>query len=164
MTPLKFDELISAWRELLPEVNTGLKAWGKSPALPQDKPFISRFHEMVEQMATTYLQASPEQCAEVRALIRQFEGVWWCLRLPVRKPEGEREFKLELAVLSMRDHHKDTRDELVTLSGLLRVAHEAGIRVATALKEVAALSSNDDRYGMGSMREILEHYDATTKN
>jgi hypothetical protein len=49
----------------------------------------------------------------------------------------------------------DTRDELLTLWDLCESAKNAGIDIAPILVEVAGVSSDVDRYGMGSIKEIL---------
>jgi hypothetical protein len=49
----------------------------------------------------------------------------------------------------------DTRDELLTLRDLCESATNAGVDTAPILVEVAGISSDVDRYGMGSIKEIL---------
>ena len=55
----------------------------------------------------------------------------------------------------MRDQGADTRDEIVALQHLCDRVRQAGIHINPILKEVAAISSELDRYGMGSMLSIL---------
>ena len=54
-----------------------------------------------------------------------------------------------------RDQGADTRDEIVGLSLLCRRARELGIDTIPIFVEVAAMSSDVNRYGMGSTRDIL---------
>ncbi|MCL8016068.1 hypothetical protein [Streptomyces sp. AS02] len=57
--------------------------------------------------------------------------------------------------MSAVDQGSDTRDELVTVHDLRARAHEAGVELGPILREIAELSSAQDKYGMGSMRDIL---------
>jgi hypothetical protein len=91
--------------------------------------------------------------AAVRALLRRYDSFTWATGLPpARTPES---FRRELLLISARDHGHDTRDELVALHDLSRQAEEAGVDLSPLLLEIAALSSTEDRYGMGSIRRIL---------
>jgi hypothetical protein len=54
-----------------------------------------------------------------------------------------------------RLHPDQLRDVLVALHGVCAQPQEAGIDIRPILCEVAELSSRDDKYGMGSMRDIL---------
>ncbi len=67
-------------------------------------------------------------------------------------PEGVRS---ALMLLSVRDQGADTRDELMVLWAVCGEARAAGVDVDPILREVAAISSDVDRYGMGSVREIF---------
>ena len=68
------------------------------------------------------------------------------------------EFRAHLVHLSARDQGADTRDEIVTLQQLCDQAWRVGVDVDPILEEVAAMSSEVDRYGMGSMRSIILRY------
>ena len=50
---------------------------------------------------------------------------------------------------------RDSRDALLTLQEIVREADTASVYKATALREVAAMSSSTNRYGMGSTRDML---------
>jgi hypothetical protein len=68
------------------------------------------------------------------------------------------EFRARLVHLSARDQGADTRDEILALQDLCNRARQAGIDVDPILDEVAAMSSDVDRYGMGSMRSVILGY------
>ncbi|MET8978242.1 hypothetical protein ABZX85_21770 [Streptomyces sp. NPDC004539] len=91
--------------------------------------------------------------AALRALLARHPSFRWATTSP-RDPTPEG-FRRRLLHLSLVDHGHDTRDELLTLWDLCRQAREAGVDLTATLREVAELSSGDDRYGMGSMRDIL---------
>jgi hypothetical protein len=60
-----------------------------------------------------------------------------------------------LILFSMKDQGRDSRDALLTLQEIVREADTAGVDKAAALREVAAMSSSTNRYGMGSTRDML---------
>lgn len=91
--------------------------------------------------------------AALRALLDRHRAFRWATTLPRdRTPEG---FRRRLLHLSLVDHGEDTRDELLTLWALCREAREAGVAMEPMLREVAEMSSRVDKYGMGSMRDIM---------
>ncbi|NUT38187.1 MAG: hypothetical protein HOV79_34490 [Hamadaea sp.] len=60
--------------------------------------------------------------------------------------------------LAMRDLDTDIRDEILVLRGLCALAVAQGIDVSPVLAEVALMSSDVDRFGMGSMKSLLLRY------
>jgi hypothetical protein len=89
----------------------------------------------------------------LRALVDRHTSFRWAVnpRFPAT-PEGVRS---ALLLLSVRDQGADTRDELMALWAVCDEARAARVDVGPILREVAAMSSDVDRYGMGSVREIL---------
>ena len=89
----------------------------------------------------------------LRALFDRYPSFRWAVnpRFPTT-PDGVRS---ALLLLSVRDQGADTRDELVALWALCDDARAAGVDVDPLLREVAAISSDVDRYGMGSVRGIF---------
>jgi len=53
------------------------------------------------------------------------------------------------------DQGSDTRDELLALHDYCQAATRAGVPIGPVLTQVAALSSDEDKYGMGSARGLL---------
>ncbi|MFI7081215.1 hypothetical protein ACIBO1_28325 [Micromonospora sp. NPDC049903] len=92
--------------------------------------------------------------AEIRRMFDRYPSFRWAAHLPTdcRTAEG---FRDDLVHLSARDQGADTRDEIMSLRAVCDRARRAGIDVDPVLAEVAAMSSDEDRYGMGSMRDIL---------
>ncbi|MFC6018904.1 hypothetical protein ACFP2T_22190 [Plantactinospora solaniradicis] len=90
----------------------------------------------------------------IRELFARYRSFRWAVgpSYPADTPDR---FRGWLLLLSARDQGADTRDELLTLSDVCREATAAGVEIGPILHEVAALSSDVDRYGMGSMRNIL---------
>ena len=119
----------------------------------------------VEDQAETVLRAVIEVYAAsdetVRAAIRRlfdrYTSFRWAAHLP-REWNTAEQFRVRLIHVSARDHGGDTRDEILALQDLCEHARQTGIDVDPILEEVAAMSSIVDRYGMGSMREVILQY------
>jgi hypothetical protein len=95
--------------------------------------------------------------ATVRRLFDQYTSFRWAAHLP-REWDTAEEFRAHLIHLSARDQGFDTRDEILVLGDLCDRALGLGIDTGTILDEVAAMSSDEDRYGMGSMRRVILAY------
>jgi hypothetical protein len=95
--------------------------------------------------------------AAIRGLFDRHPSFRWAAHLP-RDWETAAEFRARLIHLSARDQGPDTRDEILTLQDLCASARRCGIDVGPILAEVAAMSSDEDRYGMGSMRSVLVRF------
>jgi hypothetical protein len=95
--------------------------------------------------------------AAVRRMFDRYTSFRWAAHLP-RDWDTAHEFRARLVHLSARDQGPDTRDEILALQDLCARAEQAGIDVDPILDEVAAMSSDVDRYGMGSMRSVILHY------
>jgi hypothetical protein len=91
--------------------------------------------------------------AAVRALFNRCTSFRWAVHVP-HDPTPE-SFRFELLHFSAMDQGPDARDELLGLNDLCGEAEEAGIDIAPMLAETARLSSDVNRYGMGSTREFL---------
>lgn len=95
--------------------------------------------------------------AAIRRLFDRYTSFRWAAHLPSDWDSPE-EFRAQLVHLSARDQGADTRDEILRLQYLCDRARQAGFDVDAILAEVAAMSSDVDRYGMGSMRSVLLRY------
>jgi hypothetical protein len=90
----------------------------------------------------------------IRGFFERYPSFRWAVHFPYPADTADR-FRLHLLHLSARDQMPDTRDELLTLRDLCESATNAGVDTAPILVEVAGISSDVDRYGMGSIKEIL---------
>jgi hypothetical protein len=95
--------------------------------------------------------------AAIRRLFDRYTSFRWGAGLP-RDWHTAAEFRAHLIHLSACDQGDDPRDEILTLQDLCDRARPEGIDVDHILTEVAAMSSDVDRYGMGSMRDIILGY------
>jgi hypothetical protein len=73
---------------------------------------------------------------------------------PLRARHGEG-FAQRLLEVSVADQGDDTRDMMVDLNHLCGRARDAGVDMRPLLLTVAELSSDVDKFGMGSTRAIL---------
>jgi hypothetical protein len=119
----------------------------------------------VDDRAETVLRAVIEVYAAggeavrvaVRRMFDRYSSFRWAAHLP-RMWDSVEEFRARLVHLSACDQGADTRDEILALQDLCARARRAGIDVDSILDEVAAMSSDVDRYGMGSMRAVILGY------
>jgi hypothetical protein len=88
-------------------------------------------------------------------MLAQHASFDWATGKPPAVPDAAGNLRRQLLRLSMSDQGRDPRDLIMALEGRQRDARAAGINLAPVAREVAALSSNQDRYGMGSTRKIL---------
>ncbi|MGW3101755.1 hypothetical protein [Streptomyces sp. NPDC001100] len=107
----------------------------------------------LRRLLALYERGDEPTRSAVRALLDRCGSFCWAAEVPPgRTPEA---FRQQLLYLSARDQSIDTRDEMVTLNGMCEEARAAGVDIRPLLLEAAELSSAEDRYGMGSVREIL---------
>ncbi len=102
-----------------------------------------------------YDHASEETRRGIRDLFKRYRSFAWVVYMP-NKPLGEETFRQHLLLFSIDDQGQDPRDAILWLEGLCGRAAEVGVDIGPILKEVAAMSSNRNRYGMGSTRSLLK--------
>jgi hypothetical protein len=101
---------------------------------------------VLRTMLAQYGQGDEAARVSIRGLFDRYRSFRWAACLPfVPTPEG---FRLRLLHLSAVDQGSDARDELVALNELCAAAREAGVDIAPILAQVAAISSDVDKYGM----------------
>jgi hypothetical protein len=105
--------------------------------------------EALRALLHRYEHGDDETRAAVRALFERYSSFRWAAHLPGA------DFRTRLLHLSARDQSSDARDELLALNDLCARARAEGVDIRPLLREVAALSSTIDKYGMGSIRDIL---------
>ncbi|MQY17450.1 hypothetical protein [Nocardia macrotermitis] len=109
---------------------------------------------LVRAVLAEYARGDAELRTALRVLYARYRSFRWAAAIPTDATTAEG-FRLGLLQLSIRDHGEDSRDEILTLDEDCRLAAEAGVDIAPILREVAAMSSDVDKYGMGSMRDTL---------
>jgi hypothetical protein len=78
----------------------------------------------------------------------------WAAALPYR-PITDESFRAHLILFSIKDQGRDTRDAILALQAICATATSAGVKIGPILKEIAELSSDVNKYRMGSTRSLL---------
>ena len=109
---------------------------------------------LLAEIITAYAQGTTATRADIRRLFQTYRSFAWAatLSVPRTTPDGLRQ---HLLLFSIIDQGRDSRDALLTLQDICRVAKGAGLELAPILREVAAMSSNENKYGMGSTNQML---------
>jgi hypothetical protein len=113
-----------------------------------------RAEATVRAVVEAYATGGETVRAAVRRLFDRYTSFRWAAHLP-REWDTAEEFRAHLIHLSARDQGSDTRDEILALGDLCDRALRLGIDTDPILDEAAAISSDEDRYGMGSMRRVI---------
>src|ERR1700758_12886 len=105
--------------------------------------------QLLGELISAYAKGGEETRSAIRRMFAEYRSFAWAAALstPRTSVEGLRQ---HLILFSMRDQGRDSRDALLTVQEIVREADTAG-----ALREVAAMSSSTNRYGMGSTRDML---------
>ena len=110
--------------------------------------------QLLGELISAYAKGGEETRSAIRRMFAEYRSFAWAAALstPRTSVEGLRQ---HLILFSMKDQGRDSRDALLTLQEIVREAGTAGVDKAAALREVAAMSSGTNRYGMGSTRDML---------
>jgi hypothetical protein len=109
---------------------------------------------LVEALLDAYERGDAAARERARALLRDHNRFRWAVHLPPDWGTPE-ELRRRFVLLSLRDQGADTRDELLHLNDLCARARALGLDPGPGLRDAAALSSDTDHYGLGSMRDLL---------
>lgn len=109
---------------------------------------------LLGKVLEVYRRASEENRRRIRDLFQRYGAFAWAAALPHR-PTTEDRLRQHLLLYAVVDQGTDSRDAVLLLDALRAEAVKAGVDVKLILREVAALSSNEDRFGMGSTAEQL---------
>jgi hypothetical protein len=110
-------------------------------------------HAALRAALAVYADGDEATRTVVRGWFNRYTSFRWAVHIPLEPtPEG---IRFELLHFSAEDQGADTRDALLAIRDLYATAREAGIDIAPLLVEAAELSSDVDKYGMGSTRGIL---------
>jgi hypothetical protein len=105
-------------------------------------------------LVSAYEKGDGAQRDDIRRIFRKYRYFRWGVGF-LRAWRTAEELRDRLLLISAEDQGDDTRDVIVYLNDLCTEARGHGIDAGPVLREIAALSSDVDHYGMGSMREIL---------
>ena len=175
MEAVHFEEYLQKWSATLPKINAPLKAFGQQEVdisapdwferlvemptpLDEDENLRVEFNSVTSEIVDVYVQSTVEQCHRIREFLSQYEGVLHFLGVSSKLIKTQKDiglFRAGLAMLSIENQGRDARDTIVALEELCKAAKQAGIDVSSYLKEIAVLSSDVDKYGMGSTRDLF---------
>jgi len=108
------------------------------------------------ELIETYPTADDAMRQAIRKLFEDHRSFTWAATLPYQ-PVTDESFRAHLILFSIKDHEQDTRDALVLLHELCEKATSAGVNTGSILNEIAELSSDVNKYGMGSTRSLLRN-------
>jgi hypothetical protein len=121
--------------------------------LAQYEPFKD-MSEFFDRLCPAYLDATPQERAEIRAAVRDKSGVAGALlgyvyrsASRLKSPSDREWLRLGLAAVSIEDCCRDYRDVLLALAELYVAAEEAGLRPQPEFTAVAKLSSSEKPTG-----------------
>jgi hypothetical protein len=106
------------------------------------------------EVIESYLNRDDATRQAIRQLFAKNRSFSWAANLPF-PPTTAEDFRSHLILLSIKDQGIDTRDTILWLQELCTRASSAGVDTEPVLREVALLSRDEDKYGMGSTRSLL---------
>jgi len=110
---------------------------------------------LILELVSDYIAANTEWRIGARALFRRYRSFAWAAQVPLdtRTRDG---FRAHLVMFSLMDQGADPRDAKLWLSSLCEEARQRNLEIDSVLRDVASMSSDEDRYGWGSTRRWLE--------
>jgi hypothetical protein len=115
----------------------------------------SETEALLKALAAEYENSDEETRKAIRRLFVCYPHFAWAASFSV-SPNTEADFRQDLILFSMLDQGKDSRDALLALRALCEQAQAAGIDIKPILREVAEFSSDENKYGMGSTKRMLD--------
>lgn len=109
---------------------------------------------LLAEMIAAYTQGSEEMRAALRRILADHRSFAWATGWANSQP-GVEGFRQRLVLFSMHDQGDDGRDALLAVQGICREATASGLDTAPVLREIAALSSGANRFGMESTCDML---------
>jgi len=131
--------------------------------LGNNQPLFLLLNKELMDLSRYYAESTASEVCSIREMLSEFENILSYMAcfvgalVPQVKKGGEDLFICGLAVASMQDGRCDPRDLFLSLGSLINAARNSDIDVNLGLKKIAALSTTNDRFGMGSIKEFLLH-------
>lgn len=110
--------------------------------------------QLTSELIEYYATGDAEMRLAIRHLLDEYRSFSWAVTLPYQ-PVTDESFRAHLILFSMKDQEQDTRDAIVSLQTICEKARSAGVMIDPIIAEIAELSSDVDKYGMGSTRNLL---------
>ena len=162
---------LSTWKEQIAQLDAALRPIAGRPVgffgllfkprrHPLDEAGVKAQTEgLLSELIEYYPNTDAETRGAIRTLFEEHPSFTWAATLPYQ-PVTDESFRAHLILFSIKDHERDTRDAIVLLYEICEKAEAAGMNLGPIFKEVAELSSDVNKYGMGSTRSMLR--DAVT--
>ena len=123
-------------------------------------------YDLLDQLCPAYLDATPDQRAEIRAAVSEQDGVLSALlgyvyraAKRIQSPADREWVRKGLAAVSIENCRKDYRDVLLALAELYVAAERAGLDPKPDFKAVARLSSREKpRGGRTPVNDMLARF------
>ena len=159
---------LSTWKEQIARLDAALGPITNRPvkffellfkprcrAHPLDEAGVKAQAEQVLSELIEYYPTGDDAMRQaIRKLFEEHRSFSWAATLPYQ-PVTDESFRAHLILFSIKDHEQDTRDAIVLLHSLCEKAKSAGVEIGPILNEIAELSSDVNKYGMGSTRSLL---------
>jgi len=114
----------------------------------------SQAENLLSLILARYAEGTEEDRKALREAFQTFRSFAWAAT-PKAAPPTRAGFRAHLLLLSIQDQGDDPRDTLMSIEHLRSAALHSGVDIGPLMQETAELSSSIDRYGMGSMKEML---------
>jgi len=109
---------------------------------------------LLQELISVYRASGEHEREAVRKLFEEYRAFAWAASLPF-EPTTEENFRQHLLLFSIKDQGRDSRDAILLLQDLCQRAKAAGVNTTPVLKDVATLSSDKNKFGIGSTNGIL---------
>jgi hypothetical protein len=108
---------------------------------------------VLKMLIEEYQKCGPGEHKAIRELYGRYRSFAWAASL-----QGElttdADFRRHLVLFSIKDQGSDSRDAILELQDLCGRASAAGVKTGPILRQVAGLSSDENKYGMGSTKSM----------
>jgi hypothetical protein len=164
------DARLGSWEAAIARFDEQLRPIAKRPVDLRDRQWMTRLttrrppldeagirpevEALLEEIVPQYPQLDEAARQRVRDLFRTYQSFAWAAGLGYRPTDGQ-SFRKHLLLVAINDQGRDPRDAIMWLDQLCREARAAGMDPRPLLEEVAPVASATDRWGFGSMRELM---------
>lgn len=163
---------LADWKERMAKLDAALQPIAKRPIDITDPNWVAKARslpnpleeagvraateELLSEVIEFYPAVDDETRQALRRLFAENTSFEWASTLSYR-PITDESFRAHLILFSIKDQGRDTRDAILLIQSLCKTAASAGVQIKPILKEISEISSDADKYKMGSTRALLLH-------
>ena len=114
----------------------------------------AEMESLLRELIAVYRKTSEDVREALREFFAHYQAFAWAASLP-SNPRTAKGLRDQLLLFSLKDQGRDSRDALLELQQLCQEARISGVDAPAIFKEVAALSSEVNKFKMGSTKEML---------